>query len=426
MTTTDLKSGVVGELGAKSPVLVATMVNITLSGEQTVNGVAVIQDDTVLVNGQTDETENGVYVVSTSAWTRAVWFNNQLNAVSGTLILTTSGTQYPNTLWEVVCADTPIVFGTSEITFNFFQKSSAGGTPLLVGNNLSDVASASTSRTNLGLAIGTNVQAQNANLSALAGLTGAANRIPQFTGVGAMSLLTTGTASGNVPLIGTTSATTVLAGLSKIATQAVADAGTDDLDIISSLKLKTRQGVRYVGRLTATSTTTLGQPLSTGKKYLFRFNNILPSVNGAGLVAQVSTDGGSTLLSASYLSSNASSSTYTADGVFSDTNNTSRFSLTSFDVNASFGIDNTANTGGINGEFIINSPSDSSIYKAAEWYTNWKISGNTYRQRALGSGSYNGSTTAINYIGFTMKTANSNTTSGVIASGSIDVWEINA
>jgi hypothetical protein len=214
MTTTDLKSGVVGELGAKSPVLVATMVNITLSGEQTVNGVAVVEGDNVLVNGQTDQTENGVYVVSTSAWTRAVWFNNELNAVSGTLILTTSGIQYSNTLWEVVCADAPIVFGTSEITFNFFQKAGAGGTPLLVGNNLNDVASASASRTNLGLEIGTNVQAQNANLSALAGLTGAANKIPQFTGAGGMSLLNIGTAAGNVPLVGTQSATTSLAGTS--------------------------------------------------------------------------------------------------------------------------------------------------------------------------------------------------------------------
>ena len=44
-------------------------------------------------------------------------------------------------------------------------------TKLTASNNLSDVASASTARTNLGLAIGTNVQAFDAQLSDIAGLT---------------------------------------------------------------------------------------------------------------------------------------------------------------------------------------------------------------------------------------------------------------
>lgn len=41
----------------------------------------------------------------------------------------------------------------------------AGGDYLAIANNLSDVASASTARTNLGLAIGTNVQAYDSNLT---------------------------------------------------------------------------------------------------------------------------------------------------------------------------------------------------------------------------------------------------------------------
>jgi len=237
MTTTDLKSGVVGELGAKSPVLVATMTNITLSGEQTVNGVAVVQDDTVLVNGQTDQTQNGVYVVSTSSWTRAVWFNNELNAVSGTLILTTSGTLWSNTLWEVVCADTPIVFGTSLITFTQFQKAGAGA--LIASNNLSDVISTSTARTNLGLAIGSNVQAYNTNLAGIAGLTSAANTVPYFTSTGGVSgLKTIGTASGNIPLVGTQSATTSLAGLAPLATTAQIQNGVDSNASITSAALR--------------------------------------------------------------------------------------------------------------------------------------------------------------------------------------------
>ena len=58
------------------------------------------------------------------------------------------------------------------------------GTKLTASNNLSDVSSASTARTNLGLAIGTNVQAYDAELQAIAGLTSAADKGIQFTGSG--------------------------------------------------------------------------------------------------------------------------------------------------------------------------------------------------------------------------------------------------
>jgi len=60
----------------------------------------------------------------------------------------------------------------------------SGAGTLLAANNLSDLTNFGTARTNLGLAIGTNVQAYDAELAALAGLTSAADKGIQFTGSG--------------------------------------------------------------------------------------------------------------------------------------------------------------------------------------------------------------------------------------------------
>ena len=93
------------------------------------------------------------------------------------------------------------------------------GTKLTASNNLSDVSSASTARTNLGLAIGTNVQAYDAELQAIAGLTSAADKGIQFTGSGTAATFDLTTAGKALLDDADASAQRTTLGLGTIATQ---------------------------------------------------------------------------------------------------------------------------------------------------------------------------------------------------------------
>ena len=93
------------------------------------------------------------------------------------------------------------------------------GTKLTASNNLSDVSSTSTARTNLGLAIGTDVQAYDAELAAIAGLTSAADKGIQFTGSGTAAVFDLTTAGKALLDDADASTQRTTLGLGTIATQ---------------------------------------------------------------------------------------------------------------------------------------------------------------------------------------------------------------
>lgn len=114
----------------KESVVVATTANITLSGTQTIDGVAVSAGQRVLVKNQTTASANGIYAVSTGAWTRTA-DAIQGTLTSGALVLSVGGTTTGGTSWYLQTPD-PITVGTTSLTFVQFG---AGGT-YTAGNGL--------------------------------------------------------------------------------------------------------------------------------------------------------------------------------------------------------------------------------------------------------------------------------------------------
>jgi hypothetical protein len=120
-------------LDVKDSVKVATTTNITLSATQTIDGIAVVIGDRVLVKDQTTAAQNGIYIVASGTWTRAGDFDGVGGDLSsGAFTFVEQGTANGGNGYVLTTAN-PITVGTSSLAFSQFS----GAGQITAGTGLS-------------------------------------------------------------------------------------------------------------------------------------------------------------------------------------------------------------------------------------------------------------------------------------------------
>lgn len=118
---TDFVAAELAKRDAKQSVRVATVGSITLSGAQTVDGVAVVAGDRVLVKDQASASANGLYVAAVGAWSRSADADSGAKVTPGLLVSVEEGTANADTLWQLV-TDGAIDLGSTALTFVSFYN----------------------------------------------------------------------------------------------------------------------------------------------------------------------------------------------------------------------------------------------------------------------------------------------------------------
>ncbi len=177
--------------------------NLVVTGDLTVNGTTTTISSSTLdvedknielgkVDTPTDTTADGGGLTLKGATDKTFnWVNSSDAWTSSEHIALTGSTKKFIIDGEDVLAKT--VLGSGVVTSSLTTVGTIGtgvwaGTDVAVAHGGTGASTAASARTNLGLVIGTNVQAYDAELAALAGLTSAADKLPYFTGSGSASV----------------------------------------------------------------------------------------------------------------------------------------------------------------------------------------------------------------------------------------------
>lgn len=126
--------GVAQGLDVKQSCTAIALSNITLSGPQTIDGVALVAGDRILVAGQTAGTANGIYVVAAGAWSRSADMPVGSNA-AGAFTFIEQGTVNADSGWVCTSDSGSAVVGTDALVFSQFS----GAGSITAGDGLSKV-----------------------------------------------------------------------------------------------------------------------------------------------------------------------------------------------------------------------------------------------------------------------------------------------
>lgn len=140
---TDINSATIGARDPKESVRVATTADITLSGTQTIDGVAVIAGNRVLVKNQSSAENNGIYDCAAGAWVRSLDSDESAKMTCGCRTYVEEGTANAKTHWVLTTVN-PITLGSTSLVF---ARDTEAGTGLVRTNNSLAVSFGATSST---------------------------------------------------------------------------------------------------------------------------------------------------------------------------------------------------------------------------------------------------------------------------------------
>jgi len=185
LTTKQYVDAVAQGLDPKASCVAGTTINITLSGAQTVDGVALVAGDRCLVKNQSTTADNGIYVVSASAWTRATDMDTWAE-VPGAFTFLEQGTTQADTGW-VCTSNAGGTIGVTAITFVQFAGAGtySAGTGLTLTGTQFSITNTAVTATSYGSAtqVGTFTVNAQGQLT-LAGNTTVTPAVGSITGLG--------------------------------------------------------------------------------------------------------------------------------------------------------------------------------------------------------------------------------------------------